>query len=382
MTSQPPPINIVGIPGFLKIYTKIRTNCEIVKHAFNIYQQQHNYRENTDLGLLIEFIIWCESSMVFSEKYTDIFVRKLFANGAVHLDHRPIFNGRREFYTSEGIIFGKFRNCADKISKFRVKVYMSVFSDILVFEDNERTRYQKELFDGAQCGDYDRVCRIIYSKPPSMDDSNYFYTHASIIRTALNVAIWNERNDIAQLLSNHPSLYMQNYSDQCKLAIVRNNIDYMCILVITNVIDINSPISRDAETNCYDTSLYFATINDHCNIVKALVDLHADINSGRYKYYHTRNECEHVESTLYAASKSGNSDIVELLIASKASVDATNESMKTPLHAATQAGHINIVKKLLDAKSDFNAVAMGPSPNTPLQIAQTNNNKGILMLFQ
>lgn len=71
-------------------------------------------------------------------------------------------------------------------------------------------------------------------------------------------------------------------------------------------------------------------------------------------------------------------NIVELLINSKASVDATDNSLTTPLHVATQAGHIEIVKRLLDAKSDFNATAMGSGPNTPLQIAQVNGHDGIM----
>ena len=117
-------------------------------------------------------------------------------------------------------------------------------------------------------------------------------------------------------------------------------------------------------------------------MVEALINLRADIHSGIYKCTLSVERFEHIKSPLYAVSESCNSDMVELLITSNASVDATDESLKTPLHAATQAGHIEIVKKLLDAKSDFNAFAMGPSPNTPFQIARANNNEEILMLFR
>ena len=374
MTSQPPPINRAKIPEFLEKYSGICANCEIVKRVFSIYQQQNNYSENTDLVSLIKFIIWCESSMVSNEKYTDTYIRKLCAGE--YPNHEPIFQNNRKSYTDKGVNIVKFRKSSTIISKFRHEVYISLFSDILDFENYEKIRYKKELFDAAQCGNSDEVRRIFDNRHPSIDDY--------IINKAIRVSIWNGYNDVTQILIGYsPTTVMRRYDMWFDLAVNHDNVDYVRMPVATQFIEINS-LSRTRVVGFerFATPLCYAITRNYRSMVEALINLRADIHSGTHKHQMCLRRCEHVDSPLYIVSESGNSDMVELLITSKASVDATDESLKTPLHAATQAGHIEIVKKLLDAKSDFNAVAMGPSPNTPLQIARANNNEEILMLFR
>lgn len=372
MASQPPPINRNKIPEFLEKYSGICANCEIVKRVFSIYQQQNNYSENTDLVSLIKFIIWCESSMVFSEKYTDTYIRKICADE--HPNHEPIFQNNRKLYTDRGVNIAKFRKSSHIISKFRHEVYISLFSDILDFEKYEKIRYKKELFDAAQCGNSDEVRRIFDNRHPSIDDH--------IINKAIEVSIWNGYNDVTQILVGYLPPVMRSYGTWFNLAVIHDNVDCVSWLVMTQCIEINSRSTlRRVGVDAW-TPLYSAIARNYHSMVEALINLHADINSGIYKCALSFERFEHMKSPLYAVSESGNSDMVELLITSKASVDAIDESLKTPLHAATQAGHIEIVKKLLDAKSDFNAFAMGPSPNTPLQIARANNNEEILMLFR
>ena len=379
MASQPPPINRTGIPGFLEQYTQIDPDTiERVTYVFYLYKTHNShYVPNTHLEKLVEFIEWCNSSMASNEKYTDNAIRVFMTDKyyGSHINLEPVLRKGRTLYTHNAVNIKKFRKCVSVLSNFRLDVYKSVFSDILTFEDNERIRYKKELFDAAQCGNSDEVRRILDNRHPSID--NY------IIDDSIKVSIWNGYNDVTQILVGYLQPDMRHYDTWFNLAVVHNNIDYVRRLVMTQCIDINS-ISRLRRVGFEQswTPLYYAIARNYHSMIEALINLRADINSGIYKYTLNFERFEHVKSPLYAVSESGNSDIVELLITSKASVDATDESLKTPLHAATQAGHTEIVKKLLDAKSDFNAVAIGPSPNTPLQIARANNNEEILMLFR
>ena len=375
MASQHPPINRTKIPEFLEQYTQIDPDTiERVTYVFYLYKTHNrNYVPNTDLEKLVEFIIWCESSMVSNEKYTDTYIRNLFADG--YPNHEPIFQNNRKLYTDRGVNLEKFRKSAVNISKFRHEVYISLFSDILKFEYYEKIKYKKELFDAAQCGNLDKVRRIFDNRHPSIDDY--------IINKAIDVSIWNGYSDVTRILVGYLPPYMRYYDTWFKLAVKHYNVDYVRMPVSTQFIDINtrSMLVRIGNYEAW-TPLYHAIDRNCHSMVEALINLRADINNGIYKSTLSFDQIEHMKSPLYAVSESGNSDIVELLITSKARVDATDESLKTPLHAATQAGHIEIVKKLLDAKSDFNAFAMGPSPNTPLQIARANNNEEILMLFR
>lgn len=378
----PPPINHTRIPGFLEIYkTQIKQHCELVECVFYLFEHHGCYVPYTDLEYLIEFIRWCESSMVLScdavlnEEYTDKVVRKFLANGVTHINNEPVFqkNGRR-MYTDKGINIKEYHKSAIKISNFRSEVYMSLFQDILKYEEYERIRYKKELFDAAQRGDDGIVHLSMNNRHPSISNLD--------IDKALIVAICNGHNDVVRVIIPYLSLYSLNSSSLFKLAVVHGSVSVLNVLVEYNL-DINSKSCVYNGIRKYSTSLYYAIENNDYCMVEELIRLRANVDSGSYLENSFYPYYISFETPLYIASKFGSSlDIVELLIKSKASVDATDESLKTPLHAATQAGRIEIVKRLLDAKSDFNATEMGSGLNTPLQIARANGFDEILMLFR
>lgn len=377
----PPPINRTGIPGFLEIYkTQIKQHCERVEYVFYLFEHHGCYVPDTDLELLIKFIRWCESSMVLScdavlnDEYTDIVVRKFLANGVTHINNEPVFQNSREVYTNKGINIKEYHKSAIKISNFRSEVYMSLFQDILKYEEYERIRYKKELFDAAQLGNAGEVNLSMTNKHPSIVNLD--------IDKALKVAICNGHNDVVRVIIPYLSLYSLNLLSLFQLAVVRGSIDVLNVLVECNL-DINSKRSVYNGIHKDSTALYDAIGNNEYCMVEELIRLRANVDSGSYLENSFYPYDISFETPLYIASKFGSSlNIVELLIESKASVDATDESLKTPLHAATQAGRIEIVKRLLDAKSDFNATAMGSGPNTPLQIARANRFDEILMLFR
>ena len=377
----PPPINRTGIPGFLKIYnTQIKPYCERVESVFYLFKHRGYYIPDTDLELLIKFIRWCESSMVLScdavlnDEYTDIVVRKFLANGVANINNEPVFQNSRDAYTDKGVNIKEYRKSAIKISNFRSEVYMSLFQDILKYEEHERIRYKNDLFDAAQRGNAGEVHLSMTNKHPSIVKSD--------IDKALKVAICNGHNDVVRAIIHYIPFYSLNLLSLFKLAVVHGSVSVLNVLVEYNL-DINSKSCVYNGIRKYSTSLYYAIENNDYCMIKELIRLRANVDSGSYLENSVYPYYISFETPLYIASKLGSSlDIVELLIESKASVDATDESLKTPLHAATQAGHIEIVKRLLDAKSDFNTTEMGSGPNTPLQIARANRFDEILMLFR
>jgi ankyrin repeat protein len=334
MASKRPQTNRTKIPQFLEQYWKItQYKIELIEYVFYLFKHHGHYTSNTDLEKLVKFIKWCKSYMVANEKYTDDFIRKFFVNGATHLNHESI-GECREVFSDNGVNMKKFRKYASELSKFRSDIYMTIFSDILLFEHNERIRYKKELFDAAQCGDCDTVLRIMGNRHSSISDSD--------IDRSLRVAIWNECNDVAYIIIQY-KIILNNY--------------YM------------------------PESLNVSVIHNNYSMIESLIDLRVNVdNYNNYNYYNYVRS----DSALYIASKNcSNVNIIELLINSKANVNITDVRYRqTPLHIATKNRSIEIVKRLLDAKSDFNAISCELGPNTPLQIAQVNGYDEILRLFR
>lgn len=345
----------------------------------------------SDLEILLEFIDWCELSMIFDDKYTEKYVVNLLVHsniqikttigydyyirgGGINLE--PVFKYGHARFINTGVNIAKFKKCVAVICKFRSDIYMSMFSDILAYKRNIQIRYKKLLFDAAQCGDLNTVCMILENRYPIIPETYEQIEPDKIVNDdilmALKVATWNEHNDIVQILMFHADT---KYSTLIYFALLHDNIDIAHLLLNAKT---NIDEQRGHPGYRYShTALHFATANNDYHIVESLINLNADVNiiSDSMMYHYTSS------TTLDTAIIKSSIDIVELLIKSKAHVDATDESLKTPLHTATRAGNVGIVKLLLDAKSDFNAASMGPSPNTPLQIARERGYDEILMLF-
>jgi ankyrin repeat protein len=81
-------------------------------------------------------------------------------------------------------------------------------------------------------------------------------------------------------------------------------------------------------------------------------------------------------SPLHLAAREDRSDVVELLLANKAAIDARSNKGWTPLHYAAANDHIAVVKLLLAAGADVNAVA-GGLRETPLRMAVEYEHKGV-----
>ena len=388
MAYQPQPhlqTNRTNIPQFLEQYQKIHPyKIELIEYVFYLFKHHGHYTPNTDLEILVEFIEWCKSHMVANDKYTDDFIRTLFANGAIYLNHEPMKWKCRKIISNNGVNIKKFRKYASELSKFRADIYIILFSDILLFEYNEQIqyekermasyiveyneqiRYKKELFDAAQCGDDDTVRRIMGNRHPSIRNSD--------ILRSLIVAIWNEFNDVVHIFIHDKIIQVYLRLQSFDAAVIYNNYS-----IVESLIDLRVNVDNydyyDYERN--NSALYIATENcSNVNIIELLINSKANVNNVDNMIYR--------QTPLHIATKNRSIEIVKRLLDAKSNVNIADNMIyrQTPLHVATKNRSIEIVKMLLYAKSDFNAISCELGPNTPLQIAQVNGYDEILMLFR
>ena len=93
------------------------------------------------------------------------------------------------------------------------------------------------------------------------------------------------------------------------------------------------------------------------------------------------------DTPLHLAVRQNNPDIVKLLIAKGADVNATNQDVWTPLHTAAQYGHPEMVKLLIEAGADVNAEGGWDSVNcrregfTPLFYAESQRHLEVAKLL-
>jgi ankyrin repeat protein len=119
-----------------------------------------------------------------------------------------------------------------------------------------------------------------------------------------------------------------------------------------------------------DTPLHIATRKGNKEIVELLIAHGADINMPNYDD----------NTPLHIATMGGNIEIVELLIARGADINLPNYDEDTPLHIATRKGNKEIVELLIahhaniDQPNDWNE-------DTPLHIATRKGNKEIVELL-
>jgi ankyrin repeat protein len=116
----------------------------------------------------------------------------------------------------------------------------------------------------------------------------------------------------------------------------------------------------DGKTDHQWSTLHFAmwhTSSNGVEILKLILASKADVNA----------RAEYRETPLHMAAGSGNTVGLRLLAEHGADVNAQRRDRKTPLHLAASKGHIEIVKILIENKADVNARDL--YRNTPLMCA-------------
>ena len=86
-------------------------------------------------------------------------------------------------------------------------------------------------------------------------------------------------------------------------------------------------------------------------------------------------------TALQAAAEGGHKEIVEVLLAANADVNARTSESRTPLQAAAEGGHREIVEVLFAAGADVNAPASRPSGRTALQAEMEGGHREVVELL-
>ncbi|WP_338482557.1 ankyrin repeat domain-containing protein [Wolbachia endosymbiont (group A) of Ophion costatus] len=109
--------------------------------------------------------------------------------------------------------------------------------------------------------------------------------------------------------------------------------------------------------------LHWVIANDHKKIVEVLIASKASVNT----------KSENGWTPLHLAAENGHTDAVNALLAAEADVNLQNADGKTPLHWATVNGHTDTVNALLAAEADVNL--QNADGKTPLHLAVEKKHK-------
>ncbi len=104
-------------------------------------------------------------------------------------------------------------------------------------------------------------------------------------------------------------------------------------------------VSSKDTNNINATPLYIAAAFGQTNVIKLLLANKADVNAG----------ADNDVTPLQIGAMLGRLDVAKLLVASNADVNAKADNGITALHLAAASGSKSIVELLLDNKADINA---------------------------
>lgn len=228
-------------------------------------------------------------------------------------------------------------------------------------------RYHKAFFAASK--------KHIYTKFDSIDSLALLHLHSFLVADDVLIpqawpswSFFNRPYRSKEVATDDALLYTLTESSEPPIsfneAAAVGDIDLVRNLIV-NGVDING-----REDSFRKTALHRAAISGHKDVVELLLAKGADIDAGKFD----------IGTPLLYAVEKGHKEIAELLIAHGADVNVKRGAGDTPLHSAVRAGHKDIVELLIANGADINA--KNNDGQTPLDIAVRQKTKEIVELLK
>jgi ankyrin repeat protein len=120
--------------------------------------------------------------------------------------------------------------------------------------------------------------------------------------------------------------------------------------LVTKLLDEGADID---EMGAFGTALHWAAFNDHADVVALLAARGADLNADN----------DALGTPLHAAAQRDNSQVGLLLLDHGANVDSRDRDGSTPLQIAAKRGSLDVTRVLIEAGADVNAISIGQGDN-------------------
>lgn len=121
----------------------------------------------------------------------------------------------------------------------------------------------------------------------------------------------------------------------------KSGYDKVARLLLENNVDVDT-----CNKNCY-TVLMYASLREHVEVVKLLLEYEVNVNKSTIFYHNT---------ALMIASRNGNVEIVKLLLEHDVDVNKLDRDGDTALVYAILNEHVKVVQLLLEYGADVNTV--------------------------
>jgi len=207
----------------------------------------------------------------------------------------------------------------------------------------------------------------------------------------LHYALWNEDVELAKFLVNNGAKFNTKDLDgwtAFRYAVSGGNRELFEFLVakgadvskfhmsawLGDLTSVKRFVEQGTDVNTKDdqlnwTALHWVAFTGHQDVIELLLAKGANVNA--------KDEWNDVP--LHYAAVAGKSDLVGLLLAKEAEVNSKDDSGKTPLHDAATQGHQEVVEMLIAAGADVNA--KDQDGRTPLHQAARKGNRDIAELL-
>jgi cytochrome c len=118
------------------------------------------------------------------------------------------------------------------------------------------------------------------------------------------------------------------------------------VALVAKLLDEGADIN---EADTFATALHWAALSDHAEVVAVLAARGADLNA----------KSDLLGTPLHAAAQRDHSGVVLVLLDHGANVDSRDRDGSTPLQIAAERGSANVTRVLIDAGADLKAISIG-----------------------